>query len=137
MARYPKDGNKALSKYFALHEFHCPCDECEETLVEDELIVRLNKIRIYTGLPVRVTSGYRCMGHQAHLAESGAPTAVGVSQHCLGAAADIAVAGFRGLELEKVARRAGFKAVGVAENWIHVDLRDDKARRWSYPVKAG
>lgn len=37
-----------------------------------------------------------------------------------------------GLELEKAARAVGFKAVGIGHNWVHLDIRMDKERRWEY-----
>jgi hypothetical protein len=49
----------------------------------------------------------------------------------MGAAADI-YTGDPGKDLEKEARGSGFKAVGVADFWVHLDVRADRDRSWMY-----
>lgn len=127
-----KGSDQFASAHFRSSEFDCPCLECKETLIDDELLLRLDMLREYLGFPIKVTSGYRCEHYQLKLKEEGYETAAGVSQHTLGYAADIKTGHHNGIELEIAARRCGFKAVGVGEHWIHVDLRWDRDRRWIY-----
>lgn len=121
-----------LSEHFSTQEFTCQCGKCEAQTISAVLVERLEALRNDVMLPLLIRSGYRCRAHQLALAESGLPTAKGTSTHELGEAADIAVKGMAG---HRVASRAAvyFNAIGTAKTWIHVDLRSNKIRRWSYP----
>jgi uncharacterized protein YcbK (DUF882 family) len=132
---YPKKAGVKLSDHFTSSEFDCPCDSCTETLIDERLIELLEPTRRALGAPLRINSGYRCSQYQEALRLRGYETACGISQHELGRAVDIMLSGdgeATGAEIERAARAAGFKAVGVGHNWCHVDLRDDKERRWEY-----
>lgn len=67
--------------YFQAHELECPC--CNELILDVRLRYILNVIRQFTGVPVTVSSGYRCPKHNK--AKEGAPQ----SYHLYGQAADI------------------------------------------------
>lgn len=133
--RFNKDVLTKLSLHFSVPEFPCPCPQCTETKIDSDLIDKLEALRSQTG-PLRIDAGggYRCSHYQTELRLRGYETAVGVSQHELGRAADVKSedSRFTGAELENMARKAGFMAVGVGKDWIHVDLRSDKERRWVY-----
>lgn len=135
--KYKKGQNGILSPHFTMSEFDCPCTNCTDTEVDTALIDKLELFRNGVGIPVKINSGYRCANYQNDLRLRGYETAIGVSQHELGRAADVMRedAQSSGIELEAIARSCGFKAVGVGHNWIHVDLRDDKERRWEYTKK--
>lgn len=122
-----------LSPNFKSFEFDCPCSKCSVTLVDEDLISNLQKLRNYLKFSIVITSGYRCSDYQKVLTDRGLPTAKGISQHELGKAADISCEGFSGIVLEDAARKCGFVSVGVGSNWIHVDLRNYK--RWVYENK--
>lgn len=130
---YQKGSNAILSTHFKSSEFDCKCPQCTETKIDSDLITLLEKIRENTG-PLKITSGYRCSHYQTELRLRGYETAVGVSQHELGRAADVTGEDteYSGAQLEQLARNAGFKAVGVGRSWVHVDLRNEKERRWTY-----
>lgn len=131
--KFCKGANTMLGSYFNSDEFDCSCSKCNSTIIEIELIEKLEKIRVATGHPLYILSGYRCENKQKQLRDSGFETAKGVSQHELGKAADIKSSFHSGKELEQTATQAGFMAIGVAKEWIHVDLRTDKPdRRWTY-----
>lgn len=123
--------NPQLSEHFNGREFECPCGACTLQVVQPGLIEKLEALRVALGQPIRVTSGFRCQAHQASLRERGYPTAKGVSQHELGGAADLTC---EPAHIERLKRLAcdHFKAVGVAETWLHVDVRQDQTRRWEY-----
>ena len=134
---YPKNANMALSEHFTSSEFDCPCDSpvCTMTWIDPKLIELLEKMRVIVCAPLVVErgGGYRCRPYQLELARRGYETAKGISQHERGRAADIHTRGkSSGLELEDVARAVGFRAVGVARVWIHVDLRSECDLRWTY-----
>lgn len=115
------------NNYFKIEEFACKCSypECKKTLVDENLLIQLNTLRHEYNQAIRVTSGYRCERHNT------AVGGVANSQHVKGAAADIIGAD---LDLLYALAQKHFKAVGDGrkKGFIHVDLRDDKIRRWDY-----
>ena len=126
-----KDGERRLAPDFKVRELRCR-DGSDTVLVDETLTVVLQCIRDHFGKPVTITSGYRTAAHNA--AVGGAKS----SQHLLGRAADIRVAG---VSVEDVAAyaeslmpdwggvgRYPVKA-GRATGWVHVDTRQNK-RRW-------
>lgn len=132
MIANPKGSATQVSKYFKSYEFDCPCSNCSQTFIDEDLLLRLDDIREESGFPLKITSGYRCDHHQAQLKEQGFETAKGRSQHQDGKAADILNGHHTGRELEVFARKAGFKAVGVGNRFVHVDTRSDRDRSWTY-----
>lgn len=130
---YRKNEDAPLSSHFKSSEFDCRCPQCTTTQVDSDLVGLLEKVRERAG-PLKITSGYRCQHHQDELRAAGYETAAGISQHSLGRAADIAGSNteYSGAQLEQFARAAGFQAVGVGRSWVHVDLRSDRERRWTY-----
>lgn len=132
---YPKGSEVQVGKYFKARDFDCPCDYCGDTYVDPELVAKLDAMRDLRGRPLFVHhgGGYRCDRYQQDLKARGYQTAVGLSTHQVGRAADVSDESSTGQTLEELARKAGFRAVGVGLKWIHVDCRDDKDRRWTYP----
>ena len=124
------DGSRRLAPSFTVREFRCR-DGSDVVMIDESLVVLLQCIREHFGKAVTITSGYRTPAHNAKV--GGAKS----SQHLLGRAADIQVAG---VSVEDVAAyaesllpawggvgRYPVKA-GRAKGWVHVDTRADKAR---------
>lgn len=125
-----KDGAKSLSPAFKVREFRCR-DGSDAIMIDQTLVVLLQCIREHFGKPITITSGYRTAAHNKSV--GGAKS----SQHLLGLAADIQVAG---TTVEAVAAyaeslmpdwggvgRYPVKA-GRAKGWVHVDTRAKKSR---------
>ena len=125
-----KDGARQLSPAFKVREFRCR-DGSDAIMIDQTLVVLLQAIREHFGKAVVITSGYRTATHNA--AVGGAKS----SQHLLGRAADIQVAG---VSVEDVAAyaeslmpdwggvgRYPVKA-GRTKGWVHVDTRPNKSR---------
>ena len=128
---YKKGAKINVSKHFVSSEFDCPCNACTVTLVQPDLVSKLENLRVAINQPLKISSGYRCESYQLELKLRGFETAKGISQHQLGAAADLLCEGMTGESLEHFARQAGFTSVGVGHSFIHVDLRPGN-RRWTY-----
>lgn len=110
-----------LSEHFEHEEFLCPC--CGAGKVNMGLIFKLEELRHELGdLPVSITSGYRCLIHNKDV--GGAEN----SQHLLGTAADIKVKGKTPQEIAAAAEKVGFGGIGIYSSWVHVDVREGKAR---------
>ncbi len=115
--------------YFSTGEFECPCD-CgfgkHQEDIEEDLIDRLNMMRILYGKSMVVTSGARCeeynasiggVAHSAHLPHP-------VHGRCR--AVDILVRnGQERLQLIDLARMVGIERIGIAPNFLHFDVEDE------------
>lgn len=126
---WPRGEITPLNRHFTTREFSCHCQWCTDQRIAKDLVSKLFLVRASLGHPFSITSGYRCHEHQEALKAGGYETAVGVSQHELGRAADIRADVMSSLLVEL---KHEFKAIGVASTFIHVDLRDDKERHWAY-----
>ena len=124
------DGSRRLAPSFTVREFRCR-DGSDVVMIDESLVVLLQCIREHFGKPITITSGYRTATHNT--AVGGAKS----SQHLLGRAADIQVAG---VSVEDVASYAealmpdwggvGRYPIkpGRARGWVHVDTRPNKSR---------
>jgi len=129
-----KGENLWMNNWFKTKEFECKCTnkECIDQRISVELIDRLTKLRLEVNSPIRINSGFRCSKHQEAIRNSGVSTVVAKkSTHELGDAADISVSSLIVPVTVPFAEKH-FKSIGVANNFLHVDLRDDKVRRWKY-----
>jgi len=119
---YKKGDSSKLSPNFRVREFDCNgfgC--CEETKVDEKLVVYLQKIRDHFGKPVYVT-GYRCKAHNSRI-----PNADPNSYHIYGMAADISITDVDPLEIAKYAESIGILGIGHYDTFVHVDTRTNKS----------
>lgn len=128
-----KGENLALSKYFSTKEFSCQCSftDCKKQKISKALITRLDALRVDCNQPLIITSGYRCTKHQEEIRKSGVSTVVAKkSTHELGDAVD---AKPKDGDIQKFLPLAAkqFTSIGLAKNFLHLDLRPDY-RRWNY-----
>lgn len=137
--KYQKGSNKKLQFNFEVADFDCPCrdPECVTTIVDDDLVLGLQLMRDQLGCPLFISSGYRCPAYQKHLKDQGYETAVGVSQHELGKAADVFTRKHSGEALAELAYKVGFRRCGVGGTFVHVDVKGAMDGRrdiveWSY-----
>lgn len=111
-----RHGDKTvLTKNFARYEFQCPCG-CGQQSVDTELAEKLQLIRDKVDRPLKITSGYRCITHNA---------AVGGSQnskHRYGMAADWRTENrsINPVALGILAQAVGFGGIGIY--WHSVGL---------------
>ena len=107
-----------LSRNFSSNEFACQCG-CDASNLNADLVARLQVMRDMLGRSMTITSGLRCAQHNDAIG------GVAHSQHTTGNAADIAIlnSADRGDKLS-AALSAGFKAIGIGKNFLHLDLRE-------------
>lgn len=113
-----------LSKNFLSTEFECKCGGCTRQFISKDLVDKLQALRIYFGMPVKINSAYRCPDHNATVGGSQ------LSQHLLGRAADIVIID---VPVNLVARKADaiFNGLGRYTKFTHVDVRPNGAARWT------
>lgn len=109
-------------RYFDEHEFHCTCDRTHQIQIVDERLVwMLDLARDRAGLPFTITSGYRCIKHNAEVG------GVVDSAHLKGLAADIHVGNARTrFIILKALLPIGFSRIGIGQTFIHVDIDNSK-----------
>ena len=118
---YTKGTAVSLSTNFKSTEFDCHGSGCcSSTLVDENLIKYLQKIRNHFGKSVHINSGYRCKTHNA--AVGGASK----SNHMDGEAADIRIDGIQPIEVAQYAEAIGMLGIGVYSWGVHVDTRTSK-----------
>lgn len=117
-----------IGKHFRRSEISCKCG-CGKSDVSPLLVDMLDKLRDMSGLPVVVTSVCRCAKHNA--------TVMGESDssHVFGLAADIRIRSNHERYLFiKIALTLGFSRVGISNNFIHLDIDQNKPQQviWIY-----
>ena len=123
---YQASDTSALSKNFTRKDFKCPCG-CSRQMVDSELVEKLQAIRDKLGKAIKVTSGYRCLSHNA--AVGGSPG----SKHRYGMAADwrLVDRSVNPVALGIIAQAVGFGGVGIywygGNAFCHADTRGAKA----------
>ena len=111
-----------LSQYFKRSEFACKCG-CGFDTVDSILLETLEAVRLHFKVPVTITSGCRCLAHNA--AVGGAKA----SQHTLGRASDIQLKGIPPSEVADYVESIGV-SVGRYPNFTHLDSRSGQPKRW-------
>jgi len=105
--------------YFKQKEFRCKC--CEGNQISQDLIDKLNVARYLAKTPFIINSGYRCKDHNKNVGGKSD------SSHLKGLAVDIrAIGGVKQLTIVKALLQAGFTRIGVAKEFIHCDIDNDK-----------
>ena len=96
--------------------------------MDPKFMARLDEVRHLSKFPFHITSGYRHPTHPIEAAKSTPGT------HSRGIAADIAVSSSaQRYTLVDMAIQMGFKGIGVASKFVHLDDREGPAVMWTYP----
>ena len=113
-------------KYFTLDEFNCK--ETGQNKMSNNFLIMLDRLREECGFPFVITSGYRAPEHSAEKDK------LTKGRHTQGIAADIAVSnGYQRYRIVEKAIELGFKGIGVANGFVHVDLRNvEDPVMWTY-----
>lgn len=112
-----------ISKNFKLYEFECH-DGNHEVKVDPELVEKLQKLRDTVGKPIIINSAYRTPEYNKQIG------GVGGSQHIEGKAADIRINGYTPKQVRDLAKKIGFRGIGIYPTFTHVDVRAN-ASEWN------
>lgn len=116
------DGFKHVGRWFRVAEFACK-DGTDRIVIHPQLVQLLDAIRDKVGAPVKINSGYRTRTYNTKI--GGAAK----SQHVLGMAADIVVAGKTPKEIAAIAAELKAGGIGIYPTFTHVDV--GPVRRWT------
>lgn len=116
-------------KYFKKEEFACHCG-CGSEDMNPGHMKQLDQARGLAGIPFKINSGYRCSEHNRAIGSKD------TSSHLRGWATDIETGDdsrCRFLILRALIV-VGFRRVGIAKTFIHVDNDPDKDQKvgWLY-----
>ncbi len=117
-------------KNFKREEF--ACSHCGKNEIKDELISLLQTLRDSLGVPIRITSGYRCPEYNKLVSPTGA-----TGPHTTGLAADIGVDREAAVNLLEAALKLPFRGFGLNQKgggrFVHLDILPRPTRTiWTY-----
>lgn len=107
-------GSRAY-EFFPRQELMCKCG-CEKSAMDPRFMEKLIKIRRDIGIPLTLTSAYRCPAHNERVSSTGLK-----GPHTTGRAVDIAANSSLKYKIMLKASKYGFTRFGVAKNFIHID----------------
>lgn len=111
------DGEKSVSKNFKIKEFKCK-DGSDEILLDSSFVIeKLQNIRDYFGVPVKINSAYRTITYNKKI--GGAKN----SYHTKGMAFDIVVTNVPLDEVCKYAQSIGVLGIIRYNSFVHIDSR--------------
>jgi uncharacterized protein YcbK (DUF882 family) len=112
-------------KYFKLKDFNC--QETGENKMNIEFLDMLDSLRDVCGFPFVVTSGYRSPSHSIEKVK------INPGTHAKGIATDIKITnGGDRYTVVQEAIKAGFTGIGIAKDFIHLDIRTSTPVIWTY-----
>ena len=126
----PDNLDAKVSEHFKLREFKCN-DNSRVVVLNDELVVVLEKARRHFGKAIKINSGYRTVAYNSTLKDASSK-----SQHTHGNAADIVVNDVKPIDVYNYFNETypDSYGVGIYNTFVHIDVRPSKAR-WDYRTK--
>lgn len=115
-------------KYFTKEEFVCDGENVFDKMNHD-LLVKLDEARNICGFPFKITSSFRTIEWNERVGGKRS------SSHLTGNAVDVAcLNSTERMFMIDAFLTAGFTRIGIAKNFIHVDVDDDKPQNviWTY-----
>ena len=116
-------------RYFNYSEFDSPDVQGSGQLMNNKLLMMLDQVRDKFDKPIHINSGFRTPAHNESV--GGKEN----SSHLKGLAVDIACNNSKDrFDLINCLLDVGFSRIGVANNFIHVDIDPDKVQNviWKY-----
>lgn len=127
-------------KNFLLSELRCKCGQCDSTGLEmkADFMAKVVLIRRVLGVPLGVTSAYRCPFHDGKVGNSDMP---GNGPHTHGRAIDLHIPHSQlAFQIVRIAMDSGITGIGVKQHgdgmgrYVHLDdmTRPPRPNLWSY-----
>lgn len=116
-------------KYFNYEEFDSPDVQGSGQMMDNKILMMLDKARDLYGKPIHITSGFRTPAHNE------AVGGVESSSHLKGLAVDIACLNSKDrFDIVDCLLEVGFVRIGIADTFIHADIDPYKAQGviWTY-----
>ena len=107
------------------------CPHCGKKGMDPEAMLKFDAIRKKAGVPMTVTSGYRCPEYNDQVSSTGLD-----GPHTTGKALDIGCHGTEAMLILKAAMEVGAKGIGVQQKdnygkrFLHIDFVDEPPRPW-------
>ena len=117
------------SKYFSEKEFNRCTPSCSLQDMNQEFMNKLDQLRELSGIPLVINSAFRSVQYEKSKGRNG------TSAHVLGVAIDIRCNDSQNrFKVLEGALKLGFKRIGVANSFIHVDISKKHAQNviWTY-----
>jgi uncharacterized protein YcbK (DUF882 family) len=120
-------------RYFSIDEFDSPDLPNSGVNMDNGFLTMLDNTRSKAGIPFKITSGYRTAAYNEGLRDKGYKASPN-SSHLRGYAADIAATdSATRYAILKAAIETGFKRIGIAKSFIHLDNDPEKQSAvWTY-----
>ena len=109
-----------LTKHFSEEEFACKC-KCNKGFISQELVNKLEEVRIKFGKVMRVTSGVRCLEHNLDIGSRKTSSHI-PNEDGIGKAADISCRDIITRSELLPLMLDEFERVGINKTFIHVDV---------------
>ena len=107
------------ARYFVDAEFRRCSPPCSIEDMDQDFLNMLDSIRHEAGIPLVLNSAYRSKEYELQKGRTG------TGAHTYGMAADIrCTSGDNRLKIMEAALRCGIKRIGIAKNYIHIDIAD-------------
>lgn len=116
-------------RHFDIEEFDSPDEIGSGENMDKEFLEMIDNAREIAGIPFFITSGFRTKAHNKKVGGKED------SSHLTGHASDIKVGGSRQrFKIVEACIQAGFKRIGIASSFVHVDNDSTKAAEviWTY-----
>ncbi len=106
----------------------CGSPNCDKRGVKQNILNRLEEVRVLADRPLTVTSGGRCNNHEDELDR------VTPADHQKCIAIDIAVSGGKErAEIVSLGLKRGFNAIGISKTFVHLGYRQgERPVMWVY-----
>lgn len=105
-------------RFFSENEFRTLTPSCSLSDMDEDFMCRLDNARALAGFPFVITSAFRSREWDRSRGRSGN------SYHCKGCAVDISCNdSSKRFVIVQSLMRSGFKGIGIAKTFIHVDNR--------------
>lgn len=127
---YKYNNSSKVTEHFKVSEFRCKCGATHDTLISQELVDRLEKLRTNLNCSkIIINSGYRCSKHDKNVGGSGS------GQHTTGKAVDVVCYDSSGKTISSkrvccVAQDIGFNGIANIDKTYTATHLDVASRKW-------